>query len=113
MEITLKPKETKGIQMIGSVWRSSETESIVRNLLFVQRLMNPEEWSPFSEEDYRKYCTHNVSGAEIGILNALVEGGKPVWNTTAYLQPGYLEVVDEKYVLTDKMLVEIYQHLVS
>jgi len=101
----LKPKHIDIKQrFMGTSFQNSETETIVRNICIIQKKLNPNEWTPFSWEDYKKLVTHSASSSELGVLEALVNGGRPVWNTGAWLNPGYLLKEDDKYVITPKLL---------
>lgn len=103
--LNLLPKNFPKRNFMGSDFQNSETETIAENLVFIQNKMNPEKWTPFSFEDYKRFCKHDVSSAELGVLEALVKGGKPVWNTTTLLDPGYLIKDKEgKYNVTEKFL---------
>ncbi len=64
----LIPKETKGVSLTGSAFENSETETISENILFIQRKMNLEQWSPFTWEDYKKNCTHQTTESELTVL---------------------------------------------
>ncbi len=99
------PKDLAGISLGGSSWQSRETEIISQNIIFIQNKINPDKWTPFSWEDYKRLCEHNVTNSEGLVLRALVEGGAPVAFTTCYLSPGYL-VKDElgRYCITEKFL---------
>src|SRR3989338_8350422 len=92
------------MSFMDSEFQNTETETIVKNIVFIQQKMNPKQWTPFSFDDYREHCTHNVSDAEKGVLEAFVKGGKPVWNTSAFLEPGYLNKETDLYSVTDKFL---------
>lgn len=61
-------------------------------------------WTPFSCDDYRAFCTHRVSAAELHVLNVFVEGGKAVPGTSTYQEPGWLAFDGEKYSFTPKMI---------
>lgn len=91
---------------MGSEWQNTETELIARNVVLTQQMTNPNEWTPFTWEQYVERCTHlPVTEREHGVLDALVSGGKPVWNTSAYLQPGFLtKDAEGRYAVTDKFL---------
>lgn len=91
---------------MGSDFENLETEHITRNIVVIQQKINPNEWTPFSFEDYKKNCSHHVNdNIEMGVLDALTNGGKPVWNTTAYLESGYLtKGHDGKYSVMPKLL---------
>lgn len=89
---------------MGTEFKNAETETIARNIVVVQQKMNPKAWTPFSFDDYKQYCSHDVSDSEEGVLGAMVNGGRPVWNTSAVLSPGYLQKRDEKYEITEKFL---------
>ena len=45
---------------MGSVFQNSEAETILRNIVMLQKKVNPKAWTPFSWEDYKNFCTHNV-----------------------------------------------------
>lgn len=89
---------------MGSVFRNSECETILRNLILLQQNKNPDEWTSFTWEDYKKFCTHKVSESEKDVLDAFVNGGKPVWNTSAYLDPSFLNFDGVNYLFTEKMI---------
>lgn len=89
---------------MGSVFQNSECETILRNIVMLQKKANPERWTPFTWEDYKAFCTHKVTSSELGVLNAFVKGGKPVFNTTAHLSPGWLSLEGDKFSFTDKMI---------
>jgi len=91
---------------MGSVFGNSECETILRNILLMQKNQNPDNWQPFTWEQYKAFCSHSVTESERGVLQAFVNGGKPVWNTSAYLTPGWL-AFDEKtghYSFTEQMI---------
>ena len=71
----------------------------------LQKSYDDDKWKPFSWEDYKLFCTHNVTDTEKNVLNAFVNGGKPVWNTSAYLESGWLDLSDDDmYSFTSKMI---------
>jgi len=89
-----KPCEVKTSDrraFMGSQFRNSETETIARNIILQQQSIDGEKWTPFTWEDYKNFCSHNVTDTELGVIKALASGGKPVWNTTTVLNAGYLE----------------------
>lgn len=89
---------------MGSEFQNSESETILRNIILLQKNKNPDEWRPFTWEEYEGFCTHEVSNLERQILNAMVNGGRPVGNTKAVLSPGYLTLENGRYSVTDKMI---------
>jgi hypothetical protein len=89
---------------MGSPFQNSECETILRNIILLQKHNNSEEWTPFTWDEYKSFCTHKVNDSEKGVLKAFVEGGRPVWNTSANISPGWLAIIDKKYHLTDKMI---------
>lgn len=95
---------------MGSVFQNSECETILRNIVMLQKKANPEAWTPFSWDEYKAFCTHKVTEEERGVLNAFTNGGKPVWNTSAYLQPGWLDFDGQKYSFTPKMIEMLTTH---
>ena len=94
---------------MGSVFQNSESETILSNIVKLQRNVNPEEWTPFSWEDYKKFCSHEVSDIEHNVLNAFVNGGKPVRNTSAILTSGWLNFDGTHYFFTEKMITMLYE----
>ena len=91
-------------EFMNSVFKSSECETVLRNIIMLQKKKNPDEWTPFSWEDYKAFCTHSVTNSEKGVLDAFVNGGKPVRNTSAYLSPGWLDFDGTNYSFTEKMV---------
>jgi hypothetical protein len=117
MQITLAtPKQIKMEGFWDSPFQNSECETILSNVVLLQRHSNPSEWTPFTWEQYKAFCTHNVTESERRVLNCFVEGGKPSWNTSAVIEPGWM-VFDEQagtYRVTAKMvfmLTEKYSEL--
>lgn len=92
---------------MSSVFQNSECETILRNIVLLQQ-QTPDKWTPFSWEEYKAFCSHRVSDAEKGVLDAFVNGGKPVTFTSAYLTPGWLAFDGEKYSFTEKMIEMLY-----
>lgn len=64
MQIEITPEMAKSVNFMGSVWQSSETETIASNIVFVSRKINPEKWEGFTFEQYCEHCTHNVGPFE-------------------------------------------------
>ncbi len=91
---------------MGSVFQNSECETILRNIVQMQKKQNPDSWQPFTWEQYKAFCTHKVTDSERGVLDAFVKGGKPVWNTSAYLESGWLDYGEKtgQYFFTAKMI---------
>lgn len=89
---------------MGSGFRNTECETIARNIVMLLQKANPSSWTSFSWDDYKKLCTHRVSDAERGVLDAMVSGGRPVWNTSANLAPGYLKKSDDRYEVTEQFI---------
>ena len=103
---TVRPADIKTNSFMNSVFQNTECEVILHNIVLMQKKLNPENWTPFSWQQYKDFCTHSVSNDEQDVLEAFVRGGKPTWNTSAYLQPGWLSFDKEtnKYFFTDKMI---------
>ena len=79
------PKEIRtDHDFADSIFNNFECEVILRNIILLQKA-NPEAWTPFSWDDYKAFCTHNVSESERGVLDAFTNGGRPVYNTSAVL----------------------------
>lgn len=109
--MTPTPVDIKRNGFMGSVFQNSECETILNNIVFLQQKQGVDKWIPFSWEEYKDFCTHKVTDSEKGVLEAFVKGGKPVWNTSAYLNPGWLDKDSkDRYVFTDKMIEMLYQN---
>lgn len=89
---------------MGSIFRNSECETILRNIIMLQKKVNPEQWTPFTWEEYKAFCTHNVTPSERGVLTAFVDGGKSVSNTSTYQESGWLEYNGLQYSFSQKMI---------
>lgn len=89
---------------MGSRFQNTECEVVARNVVLLQKKRNPTGWTDFTWSDYQSFCTHHVSDAERGVLDAMVQGGKPVWNTSAVLSAGYLEKHGDHYCVTKKFV---------
>jgi len=102
----LPPSKISTAQYWSSPFENSECETILNNVVRLQRSLNPDEWTPFTWEQYTAFCTHKVGYQEKGILDAFVNGGKPVWNTSAYLQPGWMDFDETtgEYKMTVRMV---------
>lgn len=85
-------------------FRHRETETVVYNIVCIQRNLNLDSWTPFSFQYYRQACSHNVQQEEELILEALVNGGKPLPSSSVQLMPSYLSKKDNNYVITDKFI---------
>ena len=109
----LPPSKISVSQYWSSLFQNSECETILNNVVRLQRNANPEEWTPFTWKQYKAFCTHNVTESERRVLDTFVNGGKPIWNTSAEIEAGWMEY-DQKtgeYKLTIRnvaMLTEKY-----
>lgn len=107
MQITLStPSQIITSGFWDSPFKNTECETILRNVVLLQRKVNPKEWTPFTWEQYKAFCTHNVAESERRVLDCFVNGGKPAWNTSAVIDPGWM-TFDENgggYSLTPKMV---------
>ena len=101
----IQPKDIKtNHSFMGSVFQNSECETILRNIVLLQKHLNKEDWTPFTWEQYCNFCTHNVTQSERGVLDVFVNGGKAVFNTSTIQQAGWLSFNGEEYSFTAKMI---------
>ncbi|HEY0980044.1 MAG TPA: hypothetical protein VGE18_01400 [Candidatus Paceibacterota bacterium] len=101
----ITPASFRKRDFVGSALRSSEAETISENIIFIQQKLNEDAWTPFTWEDYKSLCRHLVTESELGVLEALVNGGKPVPRTTVVLKSGYLTKNDSgQYQITEQFL---------
>lgn len=70
----------------------------------MQKSKNPDQWEPFTWNQYVDFCSHRVTSEEKRVLDAFVNGGKPVLMSSAYISPGWLSFDGEKYAFTDQMV---------
>ncbi len=61
--------------LMNTPWKNSERETVLANVLKLARFKNDDEWSPFSWDDYVKFCSHVPIQAEQAILDEFVETG--------------------------------------
>jgi len=87
-----------------SVFKNEECEIVLVNLVRMQKSRNKFYWTYFTWEDYKNFCTHNVTDRERLVLTAFVKGGKPVSSTTADLDAGWLDLEDGNYSFSKKMI---------
>ncbi|MBP6238826.1 MAG: hypothetical protein KA536_21940 [Saprospiraceae bacterium] len=104
MDVSFLPKDIHTKGYMNSVFQNSECETILRNIVLLQKKKSPDKWIPFSWDDYKSFCTHKVTDSEKNVLNAFAKGGKPVWNTSAYLDAGWLDFDGTNYSFTPKMI---------
>ncbi len=105
--LSVRPQDiqtTNSYGFMGSGFRNTECETIARNIVMLLQKANSTSWTSFSWDDYKKFCTHKVSDAELGVLEAMVSGGRPVWNTSASLTPGYLKKSNNRYEVTKQFI---------
>ena len=100
-------------RFMGSPFKNSECETVLRNIVLLQKNNNLKEWTPFSWDDYLKFCTHNPTESERGVLDAMVNGGRPVLYTSANLESGWLSFSDKKYSFTKKIIDMLENHFVN
>lgn len=91
---------------MGSVFRSSECETILRNIVCLQR--KHQKFTPFSWDDYKSFCTHSISADEKTILDSFVDGRYISYKISNAAGGGYLEMKGDKYVFTSKLIHYLY-----
>lgn len=106
----ITPKDISSKKWFDSVFQNSECETILRNIIMLQQHVSPDEWTPFSWDDYVAFCTHNVTSDEKVVLNAFVNGGKPTMNTSVYLHEGWLSFSNNQYSFTQRMIDILGEH---
>ena len=112
---TAQPKQIRtNHHFMNSVFQNSECETILRNIVLLQKNANPERFTPFTWEQYKDFCTHNVSERERGVLNTFVSGGRSVANTSATQNAGWLSFDEQsgQYSFTEKMVTMLLDRYV-
>ena len=107
----VQPKDIQTAEWYAdSVFKNTESEIILRNLVMMQKNINPERWTPFTWEQYAEFrngtSKDKCTESERGVLIAFVKGGKPVLNTSAHLSPGWpdFDLETGQYSFTAKMI---------
>ena len=49
----ITPKQVPTNDFMNSVFQNSECETILRNIVMLQKKTDPENWTPFSWDDYK------------------------------------------------------------
>jgi len=103
----IKPQESAiNHWFMGSVFRSSECETILRNIICLQRQFK--KFTPFSWEDYKAFCNHKVSEEEKTILDSFIDGRYINYRISNDAGGGYLDFKDGKYIFTPKLIHYLY-----
>lgn len=101
---TIKPQNFKDTIFCPTTLGNSETEEVVGNIIAMQKKTNPNEWTPFSWEEYLKGSTAPAPDEEFILKTILVEGGQP---GKYEIPKGCLIFENGKYVITDILLSKI------
>ena len=104
------PKDIDTSKRFGNtVLQNYEVETVMRNIVIMQKALNQSTWTPFTFETYKEYMSHEVGNAEEGVLNVLTDGGKVPFSETR-IDGGYLLREENKYTVTDKFIgiIEIF-----
>ena len=107
---TLLPKDVdlnENLLFTGSNFKNSRAETIARNIVFVQKKMNPNKWTPFSLNDYEEVSNHKVGQTEKKALDIFVKGGKIGWNKSIVIDAGYLSKDGKNYSVTGQFIKEL------
>lgn len=100
----MTPLQAMSVNLMGSDFQNSECETVLRAVIIIQKRKNPDQWEPFTWEQFCERCDHNPSSDEKQVLDALVNGGKPVWNTSCYLQPGWFTFENGAYMIGERTI---------
>jgi len=78
-------------------------------IAITQKRINPDQWTPFTWEEYCDQCDHSPIEAEKAILDAMVHGRTVSLNDmgkskSVFIDAGYLTIEDERYVVSPKLL---------
>jgi len=102
-DITPNDIDTSG-GFFASGFHSIEAETISRNLMVM--MQDAGEWKPFTWEEYKDFCSHNVTDSEREVLDLFVKGGTYRDNIGGHttITGGCLKKTGQKYEITDKMI---------
>lgn len=101
---SMKPSDIRTGNFMGSVFRNAECEQILHNIVLLQKKTSPDQWIPFSWQQYQDFCTHRVTLSEKTVLDTFVNGGKPVTRSSTHISSGWLNFDGEYYSFSDKMI---------
>lgn len=91
---------------VGSVFRNSECETILRNIVCLQRKHS--KFVPFSWDDYKSFCSHKVGEDERTVLDSFVDGRYINYRISNDAGGGFLEMKEGKYCFTPKLIHYLY-----
>ena len=101
----MQPKQiASNLWFMGTPFQNSQCESILRNIVVMQKSRNPEEFTPFSWEEYQDFCSHKVTTDERDVLNSFVDGRYINYRITNHAGGGWLKFEDGKYSFTPKLI---------
>lgn len=100
----------------ASPFQNNETETILRNLVKMQKAhdkegFNGKTWLPFTFEQYKSFCTHNIGNNEKDVIDSLVDGHNRYVNRNALLSKGWL-LFDEQtkqYSFSQRMIEMLFE----
>lgn len=102
------PKNVRNSEFIGSPFGNAQLEMMLSCIVITQFRMNPDAWTPFTWEEYRAKCDHTPRDIEREILEAMVNGGKILFEGGSRyrkVEGGYLtKDNDGRYTITQKLL---------
>lgn len=101
---TIKPENFEHTLFCPTTLGNSETEEVVGNIIAMQKKTNPNEWTPFSLEEYLESCPSPVPDEEFILKTILVDGGQP---GKYEIPKGCLIFENGKYIITDILLSKI------
>lgn len=108
MEIVdFKPIDAKRIRIIGSPFQDSNCEIVLANILLTIQELSPEEWVPFTKDDYCKSVSHSPSNEELRYLDRFIVGGRV---QDKFIQGGWLTKVGDEYSLTGKTIKLVFSY---
>lgn len=111
----IRPCDVHLSRFVGSSFGDAQMEMFLQCIAITQFKMNPDQWTPFSWEEYVGKCDHEPIQTELEILDAMVEGGDVVLDDMGipkniYVDAGYLSKDGDRYVITSKLLNVMSPH---
>lgn len=105
----ISPRNLCRAQFVGSSFRDAQLEMLLCCIAITQYKMNPDEWTPFTWDEYVAKCDHKPIETERQLFDAMVGGGKVLLNDAGkpkwvQLEGGHLAKNGDSYSVTDKLL---------
>lgn len=106
---SLRPRHLISAKFHGSPFSKAEIEQVLRTIIATQHAMDPDNWTPFTWEDYARQQTSQLDPYDQTVLEAMTSGGRLGYDQTDFLIPlelkgGYLTKEEDRYSVAQPLL---------